>query len=50
MIWRFIVRTMGGFHEVWPVTVVIHDHGLTICWKRVVQFDWRVGSGGDNRT
>jgi hypothetical protein len=39
--WRFIVRLIGGFHELGRVAVVIHDHGAYVAVDRVVR--WSVG-------
>jgi hypothetical protein len=40
--WTFIVRKIGGVHEFGRLWIVIHDHGLTIAWKQVEKFDWRL--------
>lgn len=39
----WLARTpLGGHHEWWPVTIMVHDHGVFLCWKRVIKWEVRV--------
>lgn len=39
--WALLVRAIGGFHEIRPLFICIHDDGITAGWNRVQRFDWR---------
>lgn len=41
-LWPFVVNTIGGVHEFGRLWVVIHDRGISIAWRQVEKFDWRL--------
>ena len=42
LVWPHIVNFSGGVHEFGRLLIVIHDTGLTIAWKQLVKFDWKI--------
>lgn len=40
--WPYLVNAIGGIHEIGPLWIIIHDNGLTIAWRQVEKFDWRL--------
>lgn len=41
-VWPGVVRLCGGIHEFGRLWVIVHDNGLSIAWKQVEKFDWRI--------
>lgn len=39
--WRVVVSVFGGFHEIRPLFISIHDDGITAGWNSVQKLDWR---------
>lgn len=31
---------IAGVHDCGPLTVIIHDDGVTIAWRRIVKAEW----------
>ena len=32
---------VAGVHDIGPLTIVIHDDGVTIAWRRIVRLEYR---------
>jgi hypothetical protein len=41
-IWRGVVKLVGGVHMIGRLWIIIHDHGLSIAWRQIEKFDWRL--------
>lgn len=41
MIWRAVVKLVGGVHMIGRLWIVVHDDGLCVAWRQVEVFDWR---------
>lgn len=44
---RLAASPLGGFHEWWPLFVLIHDNGITVGWKRIERFRLRASPAPD---
>lgn len=42
MIWRLVVKAVGGFHERGRWAVVIHDRGVYTAKDRIVRWEWKL--------
>lgn len=41
-LWLWVVRRVGGLHDIGALGVGIFDDGLAICWRRVVKWELRI--------
>jgi hypothetical protein len=42
MMWRWIVKAIGGLHEWRRWTLLIHDSGVLYARDRVIVWEWRL--------
>lgn len=43
---RWVLDSIFGFHEIGPFVWILHDRGLTLCWRRVVFWEWKAMLSG----
>lgn len=37
---RRLYRAIAGVHGCGPLTVIIHDDGVTVAWRGIVKAEW----------
>lgn len=42
--WTRIVHRIGGVHDLWRLSLVIHDRGVHLSWVRDQVERWRIGT------